>query len=356
MRPPYKYLFMLFKLSFIFPISKGREDSNFKKIAKQILMVFNVYLTCLFILAMLFTSAPFISNTIIYIVMIVYRWILCIRFHRFRSIERSLCVKDTEGNKFINRLISIWIAVSNITIISLIIYNFTNEASVSKKFVFLSHEIKQRYAVIINSFEFLHKVLHLAVPTNLLSIFYVTVCIEMRSEILHFTKKIRNAPNLEPLIQSYIKMASAVETIDNSLSFLMFCSTIYGSASMYYTTTILLLRRQFVETMSFYILIVVLFLVTIVHFIAMCVSASLVNEASHRVGEKVKALVPDSMASAIQIQRFMSLTDKDLCLTVWKIVPIRRNFIISTLGCVFTYIILFDGVTTTAYSGNCTTN
>ncbi|KAG8180101.1 hypothetical protein JTE90_027880 [Oedothorax gibbosus] len=57
---------------------------------------------------------------------------------------------------------------------------------------------------------------------------------------------------------------------------------------------------------------------------------------------EIKSLSPDSLGSAFQLQRFISMTEEGgLCLTLWKIVPIRRSFIFGALGTIFTYILLF---------------
>lgn len=347
MRQIFKYIFISFSFSFISSLKITKEESKIKKVLKRMLMIFNIFMTCLVIFSMIFKSAMAISNTIMVSSKLIYRWVLCIRLEKFKGIASSLCSRSIKEDPIAIRWGYAWILTSKLILISLLAYYFATETYASKRLIFLGHEIEKPYSSIISALLFVHTVVHFNVAINAFSIFYVTVCRMIRSEILKFTKKVTQSKNtdFESLMRSYTGMASMVEYIDDSMSFLMFCSTVFSSASLYFTTTVVLHPETIGGRLERYVLTIGFFLVTIVPFMAMAVSASLVSEASLRVSSRVKALTPESLASAIQLQRFISLTDKDLCLTVWKIAPIRRNFIISTLGCVFTYIVLFDGLT-----------
>ncbi|GIY91857.1 hypothetical protein CEXT_206501 [Caerostris extrusa] len=75
-------------------------------------------------------------------------------------------------------------------------------------------------------------------------------------------------------------------------------------------------------------------------FWVITVSASLVSEAWTSVATKTHKF------SQNPSHQFLLCIDKEICLTVWKIVPIRRSFIFGTVGTIFTYVLLFDNFNT----------
>ncbi|GIX71134.1 hypothetical protein CDAR_610691 [Caerostris darwini] len=79
-----------------------------------------------------------------------------------------------------------------------------------------------------------------------------------------------------------------------------------------------------------------LLLNNIICFIVTTVAASLVSEASVLASARAREL------SHNPSQKSLSFIDREICLTVWKIVPIRRSFPISMLGTFLTYVLLFD--------------
>ncbi|GIY07560.1 hypothetical protein CDAR_34561 [Caerostris darwini] len=75
-------------------------------------------------------------------------------------------------------------------------------------------------------------------------------------------------------------------------------------------------------------------------FLVTTVSASLVSEAWMFASKKTHE------SSRNPSHQFLFCIDKEICLTVWKIIPIRRSFIFGTVGTIFTYVILFDNFNT----------
>ncbi|GFU66642.1 hypothetical protein TNCV_3111261 [Trichonephila clavipes] len=137
-------------------------------------------------------------------------------------------------------------------------------------------------------------------------------------------------------------MKARAEAIDKEVSFLIFCSTVYTSTSMYY-----LLHAAFdpdYNNSPTLVELVLFFSFTSANFLLTTVSASLVGEASQEIASTVRSLTAPSMATELSLQRFLLVVEKDICLTVWKIVPIRRNFIIGTMGAILTYSVLFHSL------------
>ncbi|GFS80355.1 uncharacterized protein NPIL_662901 [Nephila pilipes] len=176
-------------------------------------------------------------------------------------------------------------------------------------------------------------------PMSNFSVFYVTICNQIRSEILSFQKILKSNSDYERLLQIYSDIKSRVEAIDDQISILVFISIVDNSLAMYIFLHTLLeedtvYHYKFVK-ISFF------FTITFLTFIAITVSASMVSEASLVVASTSRCLSSTTMASALILQRLLTCLEKEICLTVWKIVPIKRNFIIGTMGAVLTYVVLF---------------
>ncbi|GFR19481.1 hypothetical protein TNCT_301321 [Trichonephila clavata] len=73
----------------------------------------------------------------------------------------------------------------------------------------------------------------------------------------------------------------------------------------------------------------------------MSVSASRVGEASSEISSLALTLPKNKENSSSDQQRFIMLAEKEITMTVWKIVPIRRSFIFSISGALFTYTLMF---------------
>ncbi|GFS88055.1 hypothetical protein NPIL_480341 [Nephila pilipes] len=75
----------------------------------------------------------------------------------------------------------------------------------------------------------------------------------------------------------------------------------------------------------------------------MSISASLVCEASQEIGSMVETSIGVTPRSKYMQLRFLMSAEKEIHLTAWKMIPIRRNFILATTGAIFTYAVLFAG-------------
>ncbi|GFW59159.1 uncharacterized protein TNCV_2780901 [Trichonephila clavipes] len=166
----------------------------------------------------------------------------------------------------------------------------------------------------------------------------------IRSELLYFQNQLstKTILNYEEPLKAFSCIKARVEAIDKEVSFLIFCNIVYNSSTMYYLLHTAFdpdynKSNKFIEIISFFLFNFAVFIVT-------TVSASLVGEASQEIASTVRSLTAPSVATGLSLQRFLLVVEKDICLTVWKIVPIRRNFIIGTMGAILTYSALFHGL------------
>ncbi|GFY53255.1 uncharacterized protein TNIN_378681 [Trichonephila inaurata madagascariensis] len=179
-------------------------------------------------------------------------------------------------------------------------------------------------------------------PMGDFSVLYVTICNQIRSEILSFEKLLSSSQDYERLLQTYSNIKSTVEIVDDHTSFLIFGNIVHNSLAMYIFMHTLL-NEEAANYYKFYE-IIFFFLITFSTFIAVTVSASMVTEASLMVASKSRSLPIRTLDSQFVLQRLLLCLEKEIYFTVWKIVPIRRNFIVGTMGAVLTYVVLFHSL------------
>ncbi|GBM95126.1 hypothetical protein AVEN_258189-1 [Araneus ventricosus] len=143
----------------------------------------------------------------------------------------------------------------------------------------------------------------------------------------------------EMLLSSYLSIKSTVTSIDNEMSFLVFLSVVINSLPMYsffrgmidpYMTTGVFLRILFwcYAASSFGLL------------AAMVTSAAFISEASQEIATKVETLIGSAMSSKFMHLRFQMCVEKEICMTVWKIIPIRRSLIFVIIGTTVSYTVV----------------
>lgn len=344
MQSYYNCIFTLFKVSFVYSIRFASKEGIAKKACKFFLVIFNVYFTLLYTNFLLtsyniegLSFIGILSNLIMTGTMLLYRWKLCIKWDYFKSMADLLSKRKVSHVPKPRFWLNIWAITGTIWQIIFIIYSVSNT---SDSFILFGITIKGISGTLIAFSLNTGSALSFTMATNTFSILYVNVCHDLSSEILTLldavTERVDN--NYDSLMEAYSSMASMVEDIDDSLSFMAFCHVVFIATSMSY----LINEARHPSSVLGSISALVFFLMKLQSFVAMAISASLVSEASQKVNKKVKSLKSPSLISAVRHLRFVSLTEGDLCLTVWKIVPMRRNLILGALGAIFTYILLID--------------
>ncbi|GFS69840.1 hypothetical protein NPIL_130861 [Nephila pilipes] len=76
----------------------------------------------------------------------------------------------------------------------------------------------------------------------------------------------------------------------------------------------------------------------------MTTSASSVAEASSEIGSIALIMPEDKRRSSFNHQRFITLVEKEITLTVWRITPIKRKFVFGIIGMLVTYILMFKAL------------
>ncbi|KAG8188124.1 hypothetical protein JTE90_029052 [Oedothorax gibbosus] len=115
--------------------------------------------------------------------------------------------------------------------------------------------------------------------------------------------------------------------------------------SMYFFLTFFLGQQDPLEYNVLYVVSrVCAFSTRLLSFLAMTVSASLVAESFQEVGCSARNLLQFSDEPTYALKKFWRSAERDVSLTAWKIVPIRRSFIVGTVGALLTYVVLVDSL------------
>ncbi|GFT03729.1 hypothetical protein NPIL_644701 [Nephila pilipes] len=115
--------------------------------------------------------------------------------------------------------------------------------------------------------------------------------------------------------------------------------TLYSSCVMYFSLNVMIAPAAFrdpLQQLSTHCL----FLNTFTLFIAMTTSASMVPEASAEVASIALTIPDDNERLTFKHLRFIMTMERELVLTVWKITPVKRNFIFGIAGILFTYTLM----------------
>lgn len=182
-------------------------------------------------------------------------------------------------------------------------------------------------------------VLLVLLPISSFALLYVLLCQQLQCAIKNHKRLLpsRSLIEYEKLRRSYQNLQKTIANTDNQVSFLMFCEAVISSSILYYAMCSL--SRTTLDTdVSYKVAKVTFFLNTLVCFIFMAVFAISVTDESSK-------LISESHERNEFHSREMCLcSNSEVSLTVWKITPINRSFLLGFMGTVFSYIVVFDSL------------
>lgn len=184
-------------------------------------------------------------------------------------------------------------------------------------------------------------ILWLLMPLNLFSIYYTVICRQLSYILLEFAKLVSQSQKkkFKSLQILFIEIKRLIKTVDQKVSLFVFLCVIYNAAIMYFAITILLKPRVYGDVFqrsAIYILCANSF----VSFLTMVISASDIHQASLLISDNGDAVLEDDQNPGNSQLLFLRTIDKEITMTVWEIVPIKRSFILATIGTLFTYCLL----------------
>ncbi|GFY47490.1 uncharacterized protein TNIN_459101 [Trichonephila inaurata madagascariensis] len=183
-------------------------------------------------------------------------------------------------------------------------------------------------------------------PINVFSMYYTLICSHLHGLLKNFVKYLEITTNLDysELLRQYLCIRKLVEETDSELSILMFTSSLCYASIMYFCVSSLLHPQLYKGYAGTAALLAewILFVSYCLAFITMTVIGSWIHEASASIWIKTQELINTRHRISFCQSRFLSVVEKDFAMTVWKIAPVKRSFILAALGTIFTYCIVLD--------------
>ncbi|GFS97452.1 uncharacterized protein TNCV_733821 [Trichonephila clavipes] len=174
---------------------------------------------------------------------------------------------------------------------------------------------------------------------------------QIRCKLKTFPKKLstRTKVDYDKLLRLYVSIKSLVDELDDELSFYMFGNIIYTSGMIHFILSIDLFKilRNDYDVVFFWCILSRIF----GSYVASTASASLVAQASEEIGNlaQIRAKIDKDAHSLLAQQTFISISEKEMHFTAWKIAPIKKSFVMATMGVTVTYVLLLDNLELTKF-------
>ncbi|GFS92542.1 uncharacterized protein NPIL_581231 [Nephila pilipes] len=276
------------------------------------------------------------------------------RWDRLQRIRRILCSCDFyELSRYCTFSIYAWALISSLLFFLSFILTVNTTADEITRFehIFGMSMDNPLLRIKLKMLYGWYQEIFMILPLNTFTLFYIMVTYQIRCMLKTFPKKLseRSRLNDEKLLRLYVSIKSLVDELDDELSCYMFGYITYTSGMIYFTLSFgfTSIMKNNYDVIFFCSKICG----TFGSYLAATTSASMVAQASEEVGNLARARVKiekNSYALLAQ-QTFITVFDKAMHFTAWKIVPIKRSFIIGTMGIVITYVLLFDNLEKTKF-------
>lgn len=351
----YRLTFILFGMSFIFP-SYLLPLSNYRLLCASLLFLANViivsytvYSTVIYTyviyssnVALTVAAAEIISSSIV----IVHRCILSIRITKLKYISKIMNSLDVKEKSSL--CLYAWIIIS----ILIIAVKCMSSLNKSDENVFIIHlcdlfNHNSLFCKIIPILNIFQSSILMDLPLNTFAIFYVNINNQLRYELKKFSKEItlKQFSNHRSVLCRFYSIRDTMNFIDKELSFFVFCEILHSSTMLFFTVSGILRWTAFSSCFTCHDRLAFLSQLcnTVLISFMLTTSACMVSETYSEIGYQIKALTLVSDMNLREQQECLCI-DKGACLTVWKIIPITRGFIFSTIGTILTYTMLFDNL------------
>ncbi|KAG8177266.1 hypothetical protein JTE90_011145 [Oedothorax gibbosus] len=351
MKLHYKFIFLIFRLTGIFPHRRLRSIKDYKSVFCYIvttiiniaIILIHVYLTILAVRNHKLYENP-VANTATNIIKLINRCSILLKWKKFVKICYLTNSFGIGAGKKYNIYICVWVIITLAFAIPLGILDVRVMSAAGVPYI--HYGIPSENTIMYNMAATMHTTyfyVFAKIPMDTFNLFYLIVCDHLRRVIKNFASSLDSKKkDYNSLLRNYVDIKSTINFIDGELSLFVFLNVILTSAVMYDTVSGLMhtdLAKNPVRTFQ----IQLFFVYILAYFLAVITAASLVSEASQEVRQRAQALPLDE-ANVFRQQKFQSCAESEIFLTVWKIVPIRRSFALGTIGAIFTYALLFDNL------------
>lgn len=349
---PLQYIFTLFQICAIFGSTKNFLHS-FNRV-KFFTFFLNIFILvfqaiCNVSFCMLFPEiSASKANAAMTTASFIHRWVLCARINNLQilSIRMAKLLKRLKvpSEDMKTKYLHILLFLSTLMYIPLLICSaITLRDQGFLTFTFNSHINNPIWQMGLITTFIVTFTLFLMVPLNIFALYYTAVCCNLQRMIVNLKESFTRPCKYDDFFENYLAIRRFIADMDKELSFLMFTSSFFNACTMYFGLTCWLHPNEYGKAFQ---IATIWFLVPASHlpFFTMILSACFVHEASSSMWDKGHELLRLGCAPSFSQLRILYVTEKELTLTVWKIVPIKRSFLVAAMGTIFTYCVLLDNL------------
>ncbi|KAG8183824.1 hypothetical protein JTE90_025708 [Oedothorax gibbosus] len=235
---------------------------------------------------------------------LVQHYNLCKSQQKMKNIAKFLSKVDARKDKWIYPW-AVFSTLIHITILAISIIEMKNNVTQTLLF---DQVINPTLLSVVGVLYVSFIVITTLLPMNTYAIFYVLVCHNMTSVIQGFLKRLTTNPGVDSLLYEYTSIKNVVYSLDEELSFMVFCNIVFSSTMTYYSISVLL-NPSLLQTFSARVWMTLLFLNTMVCFVAMTASATFVGETSAQVG--IQSLMLRENVQTFTQQRYLTSVQKE---------------------------------------------
>ncbi|KAG8174504.1 hypothetical protein JTE90_018594 [Oedothorax gibbosus] len=314
------------------------------------ILVFHAY-DCAYLLYGLKRKTVGIAFMVAYAIAFMHRYFLGRRFYSLKRIANIMSNFEIQENNWSKLVILIWIVLSTLHQVLTLgsnMYYGRNNPHVRSLFGLKPEDSLLNDSIVF--FYYFHHAILMTLPISVFAIFYTVVCHHLRSVLKQFPSRNLTGGFIDykKVLQSFNELHMTVESLDDELSIFVLFLTMQASYIVMYVVYFVLNNKDYFTSCWSCIDRLFRFLHiadSSVLFAAMVVAASLIAEAYRELRATVRRSIASlDMEFSLKQQKFLMCTEKEANFTMYKVIEIKRGFLLGVLGGVVTYMILFDNI------------
>lgn len=241
------------------------------------------------------------------------------------TMKMSFLYEDVNKWNCYNNLywINFWVITNTLTyvfeIIFIAISNIQHVPAIHliKEQTFLNNLLYILYSVTIVLWHF--------IPLNAFSIYYTLMCHQMKFILLQISKFTKPSTkfNFQTMLKLHTRVRCLIKIIDQKVSFFVLLVILYNAAITYCVMSIF--ESELYDDMLQMIPVYILCLCSIVCFMSIVTSAPDVYKTSIIVSDNAEVVFQNNQNFQVDYLLFCRSIDKEITMTVWRTIPIKRG-------------------------------
>lgn len=276
---------------------------------------------------------------------LIHRYVLCWSTQNLLNVEKLVSKIKTE-NKSLKRWTYVCMVTSVLyciivvitTVLTIYLNYIPNINYLLFGFQWENVKFNQTFYVLAN----LSTTYFELMPAHVFLMFYISICRDLSCMFDTFRKSMTSIPNPDynSLLKNFQNMVNLVSEIDNEMNALVFWATLVNISSVYFALALVVQTLGTAQSIAmFYNL-----AHNLLMFCATCHAASEMSDVASKLGSEAHMLPENTKNSPLTHLRFLLVVGKDVHLTVWKLFPLRKNYILTSIGTIITYFVLVDSL------------